>query len=171
MKKVCLLAVCFVFLFQAAAFAETKIGVFDAKKVMQDCLYGKDVRAKLDAKFGARGEQLKKERDALEKLKMQIESKAFDEKTMQDKIVEIRRRSRDWTEDFQVYQKSIQRDQNEMGKPVLQKLEKVVMEYCTSNGFSIAFDKSTPGLAFIADGLDISDAIIKELDKMKKSGK
>ncbi|NDV20197.1 OmpH family outer membrane protein [Pseudodesulfovibrio sp. JC047] len=171
MKKVCLLAVCFVFLFQAAAFAETKIGIFDAKKVMQDCLYGQDVRAKLDAKFGARGEQLKKEREALEKLKLQIESKAFDEKTMQDKIVEIRRRSRDWTEDFQVYQKSIQRDQNAFGKPILKKLEKVIMNYCTKNGFTIAFDKQTPGLAFIAEGLDITGAITKELDKMKKSGK
>jgi len=171
MKKVCLLAICFVFLFQAVAFAETKIGVFDAKKVMQECLYGKDVKAKLDAKFGARGEQLKKERQALEKLKMQIESKAFDEKAQQDKILELRRRSRDWSEDFQVYQKSIQQSQVKLGQPVLKKLEKVVLDYCTANGYSIAFDRQAPGLAFVGDGLDITSALIKELDKMKKAGK
>jgi outer membrane protein len=45
------------------------------------------------------------------------------------------------------------------------------MDYCTSHGYSIAFDKQTPGLAFIGDGLDISDALVKELDKVKKAGK
>lgn len=171
MKKVCLFAICFVFLFQAAAFAETKIAVFNAKQVMQDCDYGKDVRAKLEAKFNARGEQLKKEREALENMKMQIDSKAFEGKTLQDKVTELRRRGRDWNEDFSVYQKAIQAEQNELGKPILEKLQKVVMEYCTANGYTLVFDKQTPGLAYIADGLDITDALTKALNKMKQSGK
>jgi outer membrane protein len=171
MKKICLFAICFVFLLQAAAFAETKIAVFSAKQVVQKSAYGKEVRAKLDAKFTARGNQLKKEREDLEKLKMQIDSNAFEGKVLQDKVTELRRRGRDWNEDFTVYQKAIQAEQSELGKPVLVKLEKVVMDYCTSHGYSIAFDKQTPGLAFIGDGLDISDALVKELDKVKKAGK
>lgn len=171
MKKVCLIAVCFVFLFQAAAFAETKIAIFNTKRIIQECAYGKDVRDKLDAKFNARGEQLKNERDDLEKLKMQIDSKAFEGKTLQDKVTELRRRGRDWNEDFSAYQKAVQTEQNELGKPILKKLEQVVMDYCTTNGYTIAFDKQTPGLAYMADGLDITDALIKALDKMKQSGK
>ncbi|WP_319584987.1 OmpH family outer membrane protein [uncultured Pseudodesulfovibrio sp.] len=171
MKKICLFTICFVFLLQAAAFAETKIAVFSTKQVVQQSEYGKDVRDKLDAKFTARGEQLKKEHDALEKLKMQIDSNAFQGKVLQDKVTELRRRGRDWNEDFSVYQKAIQAEQNELGKPVLKKLEKVVMDYCQANGYTIAFDKQTPGLAFIANGLDITDALVKELDKTKKAGK
>ncbi|WP_338667015.1 OmpH family outer membrane protein [Pseudodesulfovibrio methanolicus] len=171
MKKICLFAICFVFLLQAAAFAETKIAVFSTKEVMQKSAYGKEVRDKLDAKFTARGQQLKKEREDLEKLKMQIDSNAFEGKVLQDKVTEMRRRGRDWNEDFSVYQKAIQAEQNELGKPVLKMLEKVVMDYCKSHGYTIAFDKQTPGLAYIADGLDISDALIKALDNAKKTGK
>ncbi|MCJ2163990.1 MULTISPECIES: OmpH family outer membrane protein [unclassified Pseudodesulfovibrio] len=171
MKKVCLFAVCFVFLFQAVAFAETKIAVFNTQKIIQDSAYGKEVRAKLDAKFNARGNQLKKEREDLEKLKTQIDSKAFEGKTLQDKVTDLRRRGRDWNEDYSVYQKAIQAEQNELGKPILLKLEKVVMDYCTTHGYTIAFDKQTPGLAFMADGLDITDDLVKALDKLKQSGK
>ncbi|WP_272701343.1 OmpH family outer membrane protein [Desulfovibrio sp. Fe33] len=171
MKKISLFAICFVFLLQSVAFAETKIAVFDTKEVMLKSAYGKEVSEKLNAKFNARGVQLKKEREDLEKLKMQIDSNAFEGKTLQDKVTDLRRRGRDWNEDFSVYQKAIQAEQNELGKPVLAKLEKVVLDYCTANGYSIAFDKHTPGLAFIADGLDITSALIKELDKAKKAGK
>ncbi|EGB13842.1 outer membrane chaperone Skp (OmpH) [Pseudodesulfovibrio mercurii] len=171
MKKICLFAVCFVFLLQAAAYAETKIAVFSTKEVVQKSAYGKDVRDKLDAKFTARGNQLKKEREDLEKLKMQIDSNAFEGKVLQDKVTELRRRGRDWNEDFSVYQKAIQAEQNELGKPVLKKLEKILMDYCTAHGYTIVFDKQTPGLAFIADGLDITDQLVKELDKLQKAGK
>lgn len=171
MKKVCLFAVCFVFLLQSVAFAETKIAVFSTKEVVQKSAFGKEVREKLDAKFTARGNQLKKEREDLEKLKMQIDSNAFEGKVLQDKVTELRRRGRDWNEDFSVYQKAIQAEQNELGKPVLKKLEKVVMDYCTAHGYTVAFDKQSPGLAYVADGVDITPQLIKELDNLKKSGK
>ena len=171
MKKVCFLAVCFVLLFQAAAFAETKIGIVDIQAMIEKSQYGQDLKTKLDAKFTARGEQLKKERDAIANLKKQIDSKAFDEKTMQDKVMELRRRGRDWNEDFNVYQKSIKAEQAKLVGPITPVAEQVVKDYCVANGFTIVLDKKTPGLTFAADGLDITDELVKALDKAKKAGK
>lgn len=172
MKKICLLSVCFVLLLSTGAFAEAKIGVLNAKLVITKSLYGKDVAEKLKAKYHARGEELKKEKDALEKLKMQIESKAFDDNTAKEKIIELRRRGRDFSEDMNVYQRSVQQDEIKMTKPILERLEKVIMDYCTAKGFSIVIDRSvTPGLVYTADGLDITKPITAELDKMKKAGK
>lgn len=171
MKKVCLLTVCFVFLLQAAAFAETKIVVFDLQKMVEQSMYGKELKTKLDAKFMARGKQLQKERESIANLKKQIDSKAFDEKTMQDKVMELRRRGRDWNEDFGVYQKSIKAEQAKLIKPISQIAEKVIKEFCISRGYTLAFDKKSPGLTFIADGLDVTDELVKELDKAKKAGK
>jgi|GEM_PF-2788624 len=171
MKKVCLLAVCFVFLFQAVAFAETKIAVFDLQKMVELSQYGQEIKAKMDAKFMARGEQLKKEREAIANLKKQIDSKAFDEKTMQDKVMELRRRGRDWNEDFSVYQKSIKAEQAKLIMPISPVAEEVIKEFCVSNKYTIAFDKKTPGLSFVADGLDVTDQLVKALDKAKQAGK
>lgn len=171
MRRVSLLAFCFVVLFSTAAFAETKIAIFDIQKMVERSLYGKEIKAKLDAKFKARGEQLKNEREAIANLKKQIESKAFDQKTMQDKVMELRRRGRDWNEDFAVYQKSIKAEQAKLVQPISPVAEKVIMDFCTKNGYSLAFDKNSPGLSFVADGLDVTDKLVKALDAAKKAGK
>lgn len=171
MKKVCLLAVCFVFLLATTASAETKIVVFDLQKLIEQSQYGQELKTKLDAKFKARGEELRKERESIANLKKQIDSRAFDEKSMQDKVMELRRRGRDWNEDFSVYQKSIKAEQAKLIAPISPVAEKVITKYCVDHGYSLAFDKKTPGLSFIADGLDITDALVKALDKAKQAGK
>jgi outer membrane protein len=171
MKKICLLAVCFVFLFQAVAFAETKIAVFDLQKMVELSQYGQEIKEKMDAKFMARGKQLQKEREAIANLKKQIDSKAFDEKAMQDKVMELRRRGRDWNEDFNVYQKSIKAEQAKLIKPISPVAEQVIKDFCVARGYTLAFDKKTPGLSFIADGLDVTDDLVKALDKAKQAGK
>ncbi|BDQ32836.1 OmpH family outer membrane protein [Pseudodesulfovibrio portus] len=171
MKKICLLAVCFVFLFQAVAFAETKIAVFDLQKMITQSQYGQELKAKMDAKFQARDKQLLKEREAIANLKKQIESKAFDEKTMQDKVMELRRRGRDWNEDVNVYQKALKAEQAKLVTPISPVAEKVIKEFCVSNGYTVLFDKKTPGLSFIADGLDVTDQLVKALNKAKQAGK
>ena len=171
MKRICLLAVCFVFLFQAVAFAETKIAVFDLQQMVEKSQYGQDMKIKLDVKFKARGEQLGKEREAIANLKKQIDSKAFDEKTMQDKIMEFRRRARDLNEDYNVFQQSIKAEQAKLIAPVSPVAQKVIQDFCVAKGFTIVFDKKTPGLTFVADGLDVTDELVKALDQAKKAGK
>ena len=171
MKKVCLLAVCFVFLFQAVAYAETKMGFFDLQLVIGKSQYGQEMNAKLEAKFKARGEQLKKEREGIANLKRQIDSKAFDEKTMQDKIMEFRRRARDLNEDAAVFQKSFKAEQAKLAAPMTPIAQKVVKEFGLKHGYTVLFDKKTPGLYYIADGLDVTDELVKALDAAKKAGK
>ena len=171
MKKICLLAVCFVFLFQAVAFAETKIAVFDLQKMVENSQYGQEMKSKLEIKFKARGEQLGKERGAIANLKKQIDSKVFDEKTMQDKVMEFRRRARDLNEDYNVFQQSIKAEQAKLIAPVSPVAQKVIKDFCVAKGFTIVFDKKPPGLTFVADGLDVTDELVKALDQAKKAGK
>ncbi|MBG0789642.1 MAG: OmpH family outer membrane protein [Desulfovibrionaceae bacterium] len=171
MKRVCLLSVCFVFLLQAVAYAETKIAVFDLQEMVEESQYGKEIKAKMDAKFMSRGQQLNKERDSLANLKKQIDSKAFDEKTLQDKVMEFRRRARDLNEDFAVFQKSIKAEQAKLIAPITPVAQKVIKDFCVAKGYTLAFDKQTPGLTFIADGLDVTAELVKALDAAKKAGK
>lgn len=171
MKKISFLVVLCVLLFQSAAFAEVSVAVFDLQEMVRQSQYGKELQQKLDAKFKSRGLQLQKEREAIANLKKQIDSKAFSGQTMQDKVMELRRRGRDWNEDFSVYQKSIKAEQVKLIKPISKVAEGVVKNYCTSKGYTLVFDKSTPGLTYIADGLDITADLVKELDKAKKAGK
>lgn len=171
MKKVCLLAVCFVFLIQAVAFAETKMGFFDLQEVIGKSLYGQEMNAKLDAKFKARGQQLSNERKSIANLKKQIDSKAFAENTMQEKVMEFRRRVRDLNEDAAVFQKSFKAEQAKLVAPMTPVAQKVIKDFAVKNGYTVLFDKKTPGLYFMADGLDVTGELVKELNVAKKAGK
>jgi len=171
MKKVSLLIICFILLASTAAFAETKIAIFDRQQLITQSLYGQEVKKKIDAKYKARGQQLSKEREALANLKKQIESKAFDQNTMQEKIMELRRRGRDWNEDMSVFQKSVNAEQAKLFGPVSPIAAEVINAYCVAHGYTIVLDKKSPGLLFVSEGLDITDALVKELDKAKKAGK
>ena len=98
MKKILLLSVCFVFLFQVAAFAETKVGVFNLQKVVIECDYGKAIAAKLKAKFEPIEAELKKEREGLQKLEVELKNQdlALKLEAKQDKQREYRSKMRDF---------------------------------------------------------------------------
>jgi len=173
MKRILLLTVCFVFLFQVAAFAEAKIGVFSMQKVMLECDYGKAVTAKLKSKFEPIELDLQKEGKAIQKLEAELKNQdlALKLEAKQDKQREYRRKTRDYQDSVVAYRQKRQAEQQKLGQPIAQKVAKVVSEYSKANKYTIIFEAQSTGVAYIAEGVDISDALISELNKMKKAGK
>jgi len=171
MKKIILLAICFVFLFQASAFAESKLGVIDTQKIGADSAYGKEITTKLSAKFGTLEKELEQEANAVKKLKQKIDAGAFDKKLMPEKKMEFNQRSRNVSEKAKFFSQQVQIERGKLGEPFMKKVQDVVLEYGKKNGYSLILDVKTPGIAFVGDGIDVSADIIAELDKMKKAGK
>ena len=173
MKKVLLLSVCFLLLFQLSAFAETKVGVFNLQKVVIECDYGKAIAAKLKAKFEPLEAELTKERKAIQKLEAELKNQdlALKLEAKQDKQREYRRKMRDFQDSIASYQQKQQVERQTLGQPINKKIGEAVTNYSKANGFTIVFEVQTAGVAYIADGVDISDAVIAELNKMKKAGK
>ncbi|BCS87318.1 OmpH family outer membrane protein [Pseudodesulfovibrio sediminis] len=170
MKKVILLAVCFVLLFQVSAFAETKIGVIDTQRIGEDSLYGKEIHDKLEAKFGASRKELAKEGAAINQLKKQLRAGAIDKELVADKTVEVNDRERSLNTNSKFLNQKVQFEYRKLAPAFLQKVQDAVLAYGEKNGYTIIYAKS-PALTYIADGVDVTDAIIAELDKMKKAGK
>jgi len=173
MKRILLLTICFVLLFQVSAFAETKIGVFNMQKVMLECDYGKAVATKLKSKFEPLELELQKEGESIKALEAELKKQdlALKLEAKQDKQREYRRKTRDFQDSVVAYRQKRQAEQQKLGQPIAQKVAQVVSKYSTANGYTIVFEAQSTGVAFIANGVDMSDAIILELNKMKKTGK
>ncbi len=173
MKRVLLLAICFVFLFQVSAFAETKIGVFHSQKVLAECDYGKAVAAKLKAKYEPLAQEIQKEGNAVKKLEAELKQQdlALKLDVKQDKQREYRRKIRDLQDSYASFQQKQQIDQQKLLLPVKQKIGMTVAEYAKANGYTIVFEANVAGVAYLSEGVDISDKIIAELNKQKKAGK
>jgi outer membrane protein len=173
MKKILLLSVCFVFLLQISAFAETKIGVFQSQKVLAECDYGKAVAARLKSKYEPLAKEIQKEGDVVKKLEEELSQQnlALKLEAKQDKQREYRRKMRDLQDSYAAFQQKQQVDQQKLLSPIKQKIGVTVAEYAKANGYTIVFEANVAGVAYLAEGIDISDAVIAELNKKKKAGK
>ncbi len=173
MKKVLFLAVLCVFLFQSVAFAETKVGVFSMQTVMVNCDYGKAVAAKLKAQFEPIEKSLQKDALEIQKLEEELKNQdlALKLEAKQDKLRDFRRMTRDYQDSVVAYRQKRQATQQELGQPIVEKIIKVMTEYAKVNKYTVILELGTSGVSYVADGIDITDNLVDEVNKLKKAGK
>ena len=173
MKRILFFTIAFVLLFQAGAYAETKIGVFSMPVVMNKCDYGKAVTSKLKAKFEPMESELQRDADAIKKLESELKNQdlALKLEAKQDKQREYRRLARDYQDSVAAYRQKRQMEQQKLGQPIVEKIIEVMTQYGKDNKFTIILEMSSSGVSYIADGIDITDNLVEALNKAKAAGK
>lgn len=173
MKRILFLAIAFVLLFQVGAYAESKIGVFNMRVVMNKCDYGKEVTAQLKRKFEPLEQELKRDADAIKKIESELKNQnmALKLEAQQDKQREYRRRMRDYQDSVAAFRQKQQAEQQRLGQPVVEKIIEVMTNYGKANNFTVIFEMNASGVSYMGDGVDITDKLVEELNKIKKSGK
>ena len=172
MKRVLFLVVLFTMLFSVVAYAQDKIGVVSLQYVMVNCDYGKAMAEKLKAKFEPMQKDLEKDAADIQKLKSELKNQdiALKLEAKQDKQREFRRKVRDHQDSLAAFRQKLQTETQSQQQPILQRVQKVVNEYGKTNGFALILE-SASGVIFAGEGIDISEAITGELNKLKKAGK
>lgn len=152
------------------AFADIlKIGVMNVQKVLIQSEPGKNAKAKFEEKKKAFEEKFTAEQETLQNLQIEIEKKGSmwskekkDEKMLEFK--QMRRELKSKTEDASLEMKQLQ---DKMLEPILKTLETVVDEFGEKNGFTAILD-SKSGVIYFDKAIDISDALIEDLNKAMK---
>lgn len=172
MKKVLFLAAAFVLIFQVAAFAESKIGVFRMQAVMIKCDYGLDAAAKMKAKFEPMEKELEKSAQEIQKLEAELKNQdlALKLEAKQDKQREYRRKMRDHQDSVVAYRQKRQAETQAVQQPIVAKIVEAADVFGKANGYSVIIEM-TSGVVYFADGMDITDKLIAEVNKLKKAGK
>ena len=172
MKKVLFFAAVFVFVMQVSAFAETKTGVVSIQAVLLNCDYGKAMAAKMKAQFEPLQSQLEKEAAEIQKLENELKNQdlALKLDAKQEKQREYRRKVRDHQDSVAAFRQKFQTESQQGQQPILEKIVKVAHEYGKANGYTMIIEMSNV-VIYVADGVDITDQIIAELNKLKKAGK
>lgn len=171
MKKI-FLAVSIILCASIAFSAEKplKIGYIDLQRSLNESDQGKEAKASfnkrveelqktLDEKQG----ELKKLQDELDKQKgiLNQEAKGDKEKAYQQKIKDAQRFAKDSQEELQ------QKDA-ELTKKIITDLKDVIKKVGTDEAYTIILEKGEAAVLFAADGVDITDKVIKAYNKTKK---
>ncbi len=149
----------------AAQAEDVKLGVMNVQRVLVECAAGKAAKTRFDERMQELQATLKSEEDALLAMQNDIEKKssAWSEDTKQEKMREFQRKRREAQEKAEDARFELKAMQDKELDPILQTLEKVVKDYGEANGYSLLID-SRSGVLHAAQGIDITDKIIVELD-------
>lgn len=151
------------------ACAEGKLGVMNVQKVINLSDSGKVAKTHFEGRMKELQGKFKVEEDALKELQKEIEKKssAWSEQKKQEKVRDFQKKRRELqakTEDARFELKQLQEKELQ---PILKALEGVVKNYGKKNGYTAILDVKS-GVIYFDDTVEISDAIIKELNAAMK---
>ena len=164
--QIIVIASVLLFAAQGAIAADVKLGVMNVQKIIVSCKAGKAAKERFDIKMKDLQSSFKDEEADLKKLQAEIKKKssAWSEEKKAEKVREFQKNGRELqakTEDARFEMKQLQDKELE---PILKALEKVVENYGKDQGYTMILD-SKSGVIFFDKTIDLSDSIMKLLDK------
>ena len=151
---------------QGAMAADLKLGVMNVQKIIVSCKAGKAAKERFDVKMKDLQSSFKEEEADLKNLQAEIKKKssAWSEDKKAEKVREFQKSGRELqakTEDARFEMKQMQDKELE---PILKALEKVVEKFGKDKGYTMILD-SKNGVIFFDKTIDVSDSVVKLLDK------
>ena len=164
--QIIVIASLLLFAAQGAMAADLKLGVMNVQKIIVGCKAGKAAKERFDIKMKDLQSSFTDEEADLKKLQDEIKKKssAWSEEKKAEKVREFQKSGRELqakTEDARFEMKQLQDKELE---PILKALEGVVNKYGKEQGYTMILD-SKNGVIFFDKTVDISDSIVKLLDK------
>ena len=168
MRKIVLLAFCFVLLSAAVARAEEKFAVFDLQKVAAECEALQAAKSAIEEKFGSKRQELEKERSALEKKSADFSKKKPTEKQIQD----FTKQQREYQEKTQAFMRLLQADEIRVRTDIDSLIRAASKALAERDGYTMIFD--VMAVPYFDAKLDISPAMLaatnEEWKKMQADG-
>lgn len=165
--RILLVSLVLVLLACVSASAETKIGFVDMKMVIAKSEAGSKAMDSLKSQFKDMKDNLDTQKKSLDALReeLQKQSMMLSQQAKNDKEDQYKRKVRDFQDSGQNYQRKLQQAEQNLSKPIIDKLVEVLQAYGKSHGFTAILDKQGAGVVYFDDGADLTNEIITELNK------
>lgn len=163
MRKTLILMVT-VLVMSAFAISQVKIGVVNAQELLQKTKKGVEIQKRLEGLQQKKQQQLQTMQDEIKKLEKDVLSPALNQETREKKSLELQNKRKNLKRYIEDAQNEIQRE----SQKELVELEKAVMplidQIGKSQGFTIIFDITRPGIVYFDEAIDITSEVIKAFD-------
>jgi len=167
MRKSLLMVVVALLAVTTVAWAETKIGVVDVQRVIDDSEKGQQARELLKQKFEQEKTALEKEGKEIALLKEDFDkqSAVLTPEKRADREQELRQRIKDFNRLKKDKQDSFNAQQMEVLRQVMAKVMEVVQTVAKENGYTAVLDATNGPVLYAGEGVDITDLIIQRFNQ------
>ncbi|MFI3271852.1 MAG: OmpH family outer membrane protein [Pseudomonadota bacterium] len=174
MRKVLIFTVLSLFLMAGtAAAADIKIGLVHMQELATKCDAAQEAQKKMEETFGAERDALEKQSAELQKKAeaMQAQFAALSPEAKEDKRVAFLSEQRAFQEKAQVFQRKVQAAEMRIRQEMALLITKASENYAKSKGYTIIMDGAAAGVLYGAEKLDITEAMLKEVNSVWKAAK
>ncbi len=149
---------------------EFKVGYVNSERVIAEYEEAKAAKRELDEfikKFEAKADSLRQEYE-LAKEEYESQQLGLSEEGKRAKMAEVESRKRRYDNFLsEVYGKGgrIERKNQELIAPIVQKIDSAVQRVAQNEGFALVLDASKAGVIFAEVGLDLTQLVLEELNR------
>ncbi len=171
-KAWCVLILCCVFavgvLPAVSAARSLKIGYFDLQLILDKSKWGKQVRQEFKAKQKALKAEVERKAKAFKRSKEAFEKKKslLDSKAKRQKLAELRRAQIEGEQLIYKTNAKLNKLSQQLTAPIIDKILQIVKKIGKSKGYDFIFEVQKSGMAYAKPKDDLTRTIIKELDKV-----
>jgi outer membrane protein len=167
-KRLATLTIVSFFALCSFAYGEFKLAYIDVQKALNVCDAGKAAAVELNKemeaaqqKWGKQGEELKREKETLEK-----QASLLDEEVLSEKMRTFRSKYRDWERLGKDAQNDIRARHNEMVEKITSELIEIADTIGQERGYTLILERSL--VPYIDPKLDITDQVVKRHNEQHK---
>lgn len=146
-----------------------KVGYVDVQKAVQATAAGKKAKATLDGEFKKRKDGLDKKKSDIEKMGQDLEKKksVLSEEVLGKKQMELQEEMMKFQKVVGENQLEIQKKEEELVGPILEKMKGVVEKVAKEKGYSMVLEKKAQNVLYAVADADLTDAVVKAFEKEK----
>jgi outer membrane protein len=143
--------------------AEFRIAVVDMQRALNECEAGKRAKEQVKAKFEKSQDQLRRQRESLDKMKEDYDRKALVLKEEERRNLEkdLENRTLEFKRKYEDFQRDLKRTDAELTSSIVEDLYALVRQYSEKQGYSLVLEASSGALLYNDKAVDVTDEIVK----------
>lgn len=156
-----------------AAAEEPRAGIIDSARALSGSREGKAVEQSLEKLQTQRIEQLKPKSEKLRELRTSYEQKrlVMTREAGAELELEIRKLERSLDRDFEEARDELEVERRRQLQPLLRNVADAVKAIAGERGLDVILEKSSPGVFFHTERVDITDAVITRMNAREPAAK
>ncbi|HEV7734436.1 MAG TPA: OmpH family outer membrane protein [Candidatus Binatia bacterium] len=146
----------------STAAAEFRVAVVDMQRALNECDAGKRAKDSVKSKFERAQDQLKNQRESLDRRREDYEKKAtvMREEERRNLEKELESETLEFKRKYEDFQRDLKRTDSELTSGIVEELYAIVNDYGREQGYTLVLEASSGALLYADKSLDITDQIV-----------
>jgi len=148
-----------------------KVGVFDANRVSEETDEGKKIAAKLSAFGEKKKAELAAKDKEISDLRAQLDSQnlSLSPEKLQQMQKDVQRKGLELQQAQEAARSEFQIEVSEAQNKFQEQLIRVINQFGRDEGFTLVLERSTGGVAFASESIDVTTAIVDKFNEIVKT--